>query len=97
MGKGVGSFFSVRRFCSGGSVLLNYFTKRPGLNDLVFRYMSARFSVPIKRFFIRTKSRFTFKLLKLKFKFEKKKFDFFSKKRFYKRPSHKFGDKQTIL
>lgn len=68
MGKGIGSFFSVRRWLGAGSRLMSFYTKRSGFCKFVLRYIRARVQVPVSLFVLRNKNLFEFREVSYKFK-----------------------------
>lgn len=96
MGKGTGSFFSVRRWLNIGSRLMSFYTRRAGFYKLVLRYIRARLQVPVSFSVVKSKNFFRFRKLKTKVKrFRRMKLH--KDKKFYIKYNHKFTKKRHFL
>lgn len=96
MGKGDGSFFSVRRFYQYGSYVLTFRSKRYGFNNFVIRYVKAKLN---KNILIFVKKYYNLFKLKLRSEGLKKIHTRFFKrsKKFFRKFINTFKIKQTIL
>lgn len=96
MGKGTGSFFSVRRWLNAGSRLMSFFSRRSGFTKLVLRYIRARLQVPVTFFVLHSKNVFKFRKVPAKFKrFYRLKLR--KNKRYYSVFNYKFNRKKIFL
>lgn len=96
MGKGTGSFFSVRRWLNAGSRLMSFYSKRSGFTKLVLRYIRARLNVPVTFFVLHSKNVFKFRKIPVKFK-RFKRIILRKDNRYYSVFNYKFTKKQIFL
>jgi len=96
MGKGDGSFFSVRRFYQYGSYILTFRSKRHGFNKFIFRYVKAKLNKNITIYIKKKYNFFKFKLRGENLKKQKTRF-FKKSKKFFRRFLNTFKLKQAML